>query len=86
MKLKEKISWLRGRLQLSLFPCLEDYCVPPDAAQSRHIPSSHDQPLFFYNAVIFNLVNCQAFSGEMSLYDERMWILIRLKGKNYCVS
>ena len=29
MKLKEKISWLMGRLQRQLFPCLEECCVSP---------------------------------------------------------
>lgn len=37
MKLKEKISWLMGRLQRQLFPCLEECCVSPLTEQERHL-------------------------------------------------
>ncbi len=37
MKLREMISWLRGRLQQSLFPILEECCVSPLTAQEKHL-------------------------------------------------
>lgn len=37
MKLKEKISWLMGRLQRQLFPCLEECCVSPLTEQEKHL-------------------------------------------------
>ena len=37
MKLKEKISWLMGRLQRSLFPILEECCVSPLTEQEKHL-------------------------------------------------
>ena len=37
MKLKEKVSWLLGRMQRQLFPCLEDCCVTPLTEQERHL-------------------------------------------------
>jgi hypothetical protein len=37
MKLKEKISWLMGRLQRQLFPCLEECCVSPLTEQDKHL-------------------------------------------------
>jgi hypothetical protein len=33
MKLNEKVSWLMGRLQRSLFPSLEQCCVSPLSKQ-----------------------------------------------------
>jgi len=35
MKLKEKIPWLMGRLQRTLFPCLEDCCITPLTEQDK---------------------------------------------------
>jgi hypothetical protein len=37
MKLKEKISWMMGRLQRSLFPCLEECCVSPLTEQEKQL-------------------------------------------------
>ena len=37
MKLKDKISWIVGRLQRSLFPILEEYCVSPLTKQEKHL-------------------------------------------------
>jgi len=37
MKLKEKIPWLMGRLQRTLFPCLEECCVTPLTEQEKHL-------------------------------------------------
>jgi hypothetical protein len=37
MKLKEKVSWLMGRLQRSLFPQLEQCCVSPLSEQEKHL-------------------------------------------------
>jgi hypothetical protein len=37
MKLRGKIPWLMGRLQRSLFPCLEECCVSPLTAQDKHL-------------------------------------------------
>jgi hypothetical protein len=37
MKLKEKISWLMGRLQRQLFPCLEECCVSPLTEREKHL-------------------------------------------------
>ena len=37
MKLKEKISWLMGRLQRQLFPFLEEYCVFRLTEQEKHL-------------------------------------------------
>jgi hypothetical protein len=37
IKLKEKISWLMGRLQRQLFPCLEECFVSPLTDQERHL-------------------------------------------------
>jgi hypothetical protein len=37
MKLKEKISWLMGRLQRQLFPCLEECCVTLLTEQEKHL-------------------------------------------------
>lgn len=37
MKLKEKIPWLMGRLQRTLFPCLEDCCITPLTEQEKHL-------------------------------------------------
>jgi hypothetical protein len=37
MKLKEKISWLMGRLQLQLFPSLEECCVSPLTEQEKYL-------------------------------------------------
>ena len=39
MKLKEKVSWLMGRVQRSLFPHIEDCCYLPLTAQEKHIIS-----------------------------------------------
>jgi len=37
MKLKDKISWIMGRLQRSLFPILEEYCASPLTEQEKHL-------------------------------------------------
>lgn len=37
MKLKEKVSWLVGRMQRSLFPSLEEYCYLPLTKQEEHL-------------------------------------------------
>ena len=37
MKLNEKVSWLMGRLQRSLFPNLEQCCVSPLSEQEKHL-------------------------------------------------
>jgi len=37
MKLTEKVSWLMGRLQRSLFPSLEQYCGSPLSQQETHL-------------------------------------------------
>jgi len=37
MKLKDKISWIVGRLQRSLFPILEEYSVSPLTEQEKHL-------------------------------------------------
>ena len=37
MKLTEKVSWLMGRLQRSLFPSLEQCCVSPLSQQEKHL-------------------------------------------------
>ena len=37
MKLKEKVSWLMGRVQRSLFPHIEDCCYLPLTAQEKHL-------------------------------------------------
>jgi len=37
MKLKDKISWIVGRLQRSLFPMLEEHCVSPLTEQEKHL-------------------------------------------------
>lgn len=37
MKLTEKVSWLMGRLQRSLFPNLEQCCVSPLSEQEKHL-------------------------------------------------
>lgn len=37
MKLKEKVSWLMGRLQRSLFPILEECCFSPLTEQEKHL-------------------------------------------------
>ncbi len=37
MKLKEKIPWLMGRLQRTLFPCLEECCINPLTEQEKHL-------------------------------------------------
>jgi hypothetical protein len=37
MKLKEKISWMMGRLQRSLFPCLEECCISPLTEQEKQL-------------------------------------------------
>jgi len=37
MKLNEKVSWLMGRLQRSLFPNLEQCCVSPVSEQEKHL-------------------------------------------------
>ena len=37
MKLNEKVSWLMGRLQRSLFPTLEQCCVSPLSEQEKHL-------------------------------------------------
>jgi hypothetical protein len=37
MKLKAKISWLMGRLQRQLFPCLEECYVSPLTEQEKHL-------------------------------------------------
>ena len=37
MKLTEKVSWLMGRLQRSLFPSLEQCCVSPLSEQEKHL-------------------------------------------------
>jgi hypothetical protein len=37
MKLKENISWLMGRLQRQLFPCLEECCVSPLTEPEKHL-------------------------------------------------
>ena len=37
MKLAEKIPWLMGRLQRTLFPCLEQYCTTPLTTQEQHL-------------------------------------------------
>lgn len=37
MKLKEKISWLMGRLQRQLFPRLEECCVSPLTEQDKRL-------------------------------------------------
>ena len=35
MKLKDKISWIMGRLQRSLFPALEECCASPLTKQEK---------------------------------------------------
>ena len=35
MKLRDKIPWLMGRLQRSLFPCLEECCITQFAPYFR---------------------------------------------------
>ena len=37
MKLKEKIPWLMGRLQRTLFLCLEECCINPLTEQEKHL-------------------------------------------------
>ena len=37
MKLKEKIPWLLGRLQRTLFPSLEECCIIPLTEQEKHL-------------------------------------------------
>ena len=37
MKLKEKIPWLMGRLQRTLFPCLEECSITPLTEQEKHL-------------------------------------------------
>lgn len=37
MKLTDKVSWLMGRLQRSLFPNLEECCVSPLSEQEKHL-------------------------------------------------
>lgn len=37
MKLKDKISWIAGRLQRSLFPILEEYCISPLTEQEKRL-------------------------------------------------
>ena len=37
MKLRDKIPWLMGRLQRSLFPCLEECCLSPLTLQDKHL-------------------------------------------------
>ena len=37
MKLTEKIPWLMGRLQRTLFPCLEECCATPLTKQEKHL-------------------------------------------------
>ena len=37
MKLKKKVSWLMGRMQRSLFPCLEECCYQPLTKQEEHL-------------------------------------------------
>ncbi len=37
MKLKEKVSWLIGRMQRQLFPCLEECCASSLTDQEKHL-------------------------------------------------
>lgn len=37
MKLKEKVSWLIGRMQRQLFPCIEECCIPPLTEQEKRL-------------------------------------------------
>lgn len=37
MKLKDKVSWLMGRMQRQLFPCLEESCTSPLTAQEKRL-------------------------------------------------
>ena len=37
MKLREKVSWLMGRMQRSLFPCLEECCYLPLTKQEKRL-------------------------------------------------
>lgn len=37
MKLKKKISWLMGRMQRQLFPCVEECCATPLTEQEKHL-------------------------------------------------
>ncbi len=37
MKLKQKVSWLMGRLQQQLFPCLEECCTSPLTEQEKRL-------------------------------------------------
>ena len=37
MKLTVTVSWLMGRLQRSLFPILEQWCVSPLSEQEKHL-------------------------------------------------
>lgn len=37
MKLKDKVSWIIGRLQRSLFPILEEHCSSPLTEQEKHL-------------------------------------------------
>jgi hypothetical protein len=37
MKLREKVSWLMGRLQQQLFPCLEECSISPLTEQEKHL-------------------------------------------------
>ena len=37
MKLTEKIPWLMGRLQRTLFPGLEECCATPLTKQEKHL-------------------------------------------------
>ncbi|MEE4241372.1 MAG: hypothetical protein V2I36_07890 [Desulfopila sp.] len=37
MKFREKISWLMGRLQQQLFPCLEECSISPLTEQEKYL-------------------------------------------------
>jgi hypothetical protein len=37
MKLIEKVSWLMGRMQQSLFPCIEENCWLPLTDKEKHL-------------------------------------------------
>lgn len=37
MKLKEKVSWLMGRMQQQLFTCLEEGCSSPLAEREKRL-------------------------------------------------
>lgn len=37
MKLREKVSWFMGKMQRSLFPCIEECCYFPLTTKEKHL-------------------------------------------------